>query len=80
MSVVKHLKEIFMEIGVPRYIVSDSGTPFTSQEFKDFARMWAYSTELQYPPMHSLMAKQSILYRLSRTVSPRSLKEGKIYI
>ena len=39
-SVIKHLKEIFMEIGVPRCIVSDGGTQFTSQEFKDFMRMW----------------------------------------
>ena len=29
-----------MEIGVPRCIVSDGGTQFTSQEFKDFTRMW----------------------------------------
>ena len=39
-SVIKHLKEIFMEIGVPRYFVSNGGTQFTSQEFKDFMRMW----------------------------------------
>ena len=38
--VIKHLKEIFTEIGVPRCIVSDDGTQFTSQEFKDFMRMW----------------------------------------
>ena len=40
LSVIKHLKEIFTEIGVPRCIVSDGGTWFTSQEFKDFTRMW----------------------------------------
>ena len=40
MGVIKHLKEIFMEIGVPRCIVSDGGTQFTSQEFKDFMRVW----------------------------------------
>ena len=40
MSVIKHLKEVFTEIGVPRCIVSDDGTQFTSQEFKDFMRRW----------------------------------------
>ena len=39
MSIIKHLKEIFTEIGVPRCIVSDGGTQFTSQEFKDFMKM-----------------------------------------
>ena len=37
-SVIKHLKEVFMEIGVPRCIVSGGGTQFTSQEFKDVMR------------------------------------------
>ena len=40
MSVIRHLKEIFTEIGVPRCIVSDGGTQFTSQEFQDFTRRW----------------------------------------
>ena len=39
-SVIKHLKEIFREIGVPRCIVSYSGTQLTSQELKDFMSMW----------------------------------------
>ena len=39
MSVIKHLKEIFTEIGVPRYIVSNGGTQFTSQESKDFMKV-----------------------------------------
>ena len=39
-TVIKHLKEIFTEIGVPRCVVSDGGTQFTSQEFKDFTKMW----------------------------------------
>ena len=33
LSVIKHLKDIFTEIGIPRCIVSDGGTQFTSQEF-----------------------------------------------
>ena len=39
MSVIKYLKEIFREIGVPRCIVSDGGTQFTSQDFKNFVKM-----------------------------------------
>ena len=39
-SVIKHLKDIFREIGVPRCIVSDGSTQFTSLEFKDFTKAW----------------------------------------
>ena len=49
MSVMKHLKEIFTEIGVPRCIVSDSGTQFTSQEFKDFTRRWDIQHRIKSP-------------------------------
>ena len=40
LSVIKHLKDIFTEIGIPRCIVSHGGTQFTSQEFKDFTKAW----------------------------------------
>ena len=48
-SVIKHLKEVFMEIGVPRCIVSDGGTQFTSQEFKDFMRRWDIQHRITSP-------------------------------
>ena len=34
------IKNTFMVMGVPRCIVSDGGTQFTSQEFQDFTKMW----------------------------------------
>ena len=37
-SIINNLKQIFTEIGVPRSIVTDGGTQFTAQEFKDFTR------------------------------------------
>ena len=40
MSVIKILKEIFTTVGIPKCIISDVGTQFTSQEFKDFMRDW----------------------------------------
>ena len=48
-SVIKHLKEIFTEIGVSRCIVSDGGTQFTSQEFKDFMKMWGIQHRVTSP-------------------------------
>ena len=48
-SVIKHLKDIFTEIGVPRCIVSDGGTQFTSQEFKDFTRTWGIQHTVTSP-------------------------------
>ena len=41
LGVIKTLKEIFTTVGIPKCIVSDSGTHFTSQEFKDFIRRLA---------------------------------------
>ena len=38
-----------MEIGVPRCIVSDGGTQFTSQEFKDFMRRWDIQHRITSP-------------------------------
>ena len=35
-GIINNLKQIFTEIGVPRSIVTDSGTQFTPQELKDF--------------------------------------------
>ena len=49
LSVLKILKEIFMTVGVPRCIVSDGGTQFTSQEFKDFTRNWHIDHRITSP-------------------------------
>ena len=38
-----------MEIGVPRCIVSDGGTQFLSQEFKDFKRRWDIQHKITSP-------------------------------
>ena len=48
-SVIKHLKDIFTEIGVPRCIVSDGSTGFTSQEFKDFKKTWGIQHTITSP-------------------------------
>ena len=49
LSVIKTLKEIFTTVGIPKCIVSDSGTQFTSQEFKDFIRDWQIDHRITSP-------------------------------
>ena len=49
MSVIKNLKEIFIEIGVPKCIVSDGGTQFTPQEFKYFTKIWGIQHRVTSP-------------------------------
>ena len=49
LSVIKHLKDIFTEIGIPRCIVSDGGTQFTSQKFQDFTRTWGIHHKVTSP-------------------------------
>ena len=45
----KYLKDIFTEIGIPRCIVSDGGTQFTSQEFQDFTKTWGIHHRVTSP-------------------------------
>ena len=49
MSVIKTLKEIFKTVGIPKCIVSDGGTQFTSQEFKDFIGDWQIDHRITSP-------------------------------
>ena len=49
LSVIKILKEIFTTVGIPKCIVSDGGTQFTSQEFKDFMRDWQINHRITSP-------------------------------
>ena len=49
LSVIKILKEIFTTVGIPKCIVSDGGTQFTSQEFKDFTRDWHIDHRITSP-------------------------------
>lgn len=40
LTVITHLKSIFARHGIPEFIVSDNGPPFSSNEFKSFINEW----------------------------------------
>ena len=64
LSVIKHLKDIFTEIGIPRCIVSDGGTSLHCKSSKTSQKHGAYTTELHHQQMPSLMDRQNILCKL----------------
>ena len=63
LSVIKHLKDIFTEIGIPRCIVSDGGPNSHCKSSKTSQKHGAYTTELHHQQMPSLMDRQSALYK-----------------
>ena len=49
---IKHMKSIFARHGIPQTIISDNGTQFSSEEFKNFAREYGF-THVTSSPMHA---------------------------
>ena len=48
-TVIKKLKKQFSIHGVPKVFMSDNGTQFVSQEFKNFANVWSFQTITSSP-------------------------------
>ncbi|KAF7653482.1 hypothetical protein LDENG_00082320 [Lucifuga dentata] len=41
-AVITHMKSIFARHGIPHVLISDNGTPYSSQEFKAFAAQYEF--------------------------------------
>ena len=80
MSVIKHLKEIFTEIGVPRCIVPDGGTQFTSQEFQDFMRRWDIQHRIISPTNAQSNGEAEHFVQTIKNSLTKTWKEGKTHI
>ena len=78
-SIINNLKQIFTEIGVPRSIVTDGGTQFTAQEFKDFTQAWNIEHRVTSPTnAQSNGIRLNDLCKPSRTVSQKLWREERI--
>ena len=77
MSVIKHLKEIFTEIGVPRCIFLDGGTQFTWQEFQDFTRRWDTQRRITSPTNAQSNGQAEQFVQTIKNNLTKALAEGK---
>ena len=50
-NVIENLKAIFARHGIPKIVISDSGTQLKSKEYEDFANMWNF-TFINSSPYH----------------------------
>ena len=80
MSIIKHLKDIFTEIGVPRCIVSDGGTQFMSQEFQDFMRSWDIQHKITSPTNAQSNGQAKWFVKTIKNSLAKAMEGGKIYI
>ena len=82
MSVIKHLKEIFREIGLPRCIVSEGGMQLTSQEFEDFMKMWGIQHRVTSPTNVQSNGQVECFVQTIKNILTKAMeggKEGKIH-
>lgn len=61
-NVITSLKSIFARHGIPKTVVSDGGSQFTSSEFKNFASVWNFKQVTSSPryPQSNGMAERTI--------------------
>ena len=51
-TIIKHLKQIIPEYGVPKTLVGVDGLQFDHQEFRNFVKQWCFThmlSSLKYP-------------------------------
>lgn len=73
-NIVNHLKQIFSRQGIPKEIFADSGSQFTSEEFKDFSKEWGFVVSLSSPYHHQ---SNGMVERAIQTIK-RTLKKTMV--
>ena len=66
-----------MEIGMPRCIVSDGDTQFTSQELKDFTRMWDIQHKVTSPTNAQSNGQTEYFVQTIKNSHDKAIKGGE---
>ena len=74
---VREMKAVFTELGVPNMIVSDGGPQYTSAEFKDFMKQWQIEHRVSSPrnPQSNGMAERCVQTMKASLI--KTMEEGE---
>ncbi|XP_014675843.1 PREDICTED: uncharacterized protein K02A2.6-like [Priapulus caudatus] len=75
-TVVQKLKSHFSRFGIPDMLISDSGSQFTSREFKDFAVSWGLHHTMSSPHFHSSNELAEKAVQSAKQLLEKSFRDG----
>ncbi|XP_014678510.1 PREDICTED: uncharacterized protein LOC106818304 [Priapulus caudatus] len=75
-TVVQKLKSHFSRFGIPDMLISDSGSQFTSREFKDFAAAWGLHHTMSSPHFHSSNGLAEKAVQSAKQLLEKSFRDG----
>ena len=67
-------------VGFPKCIVSDGGTQFTSQEFKDFMKDWQIDHRITSPTNAQSNGQAERFIQTVKNSLTKAMEGGKTYI
>ena len=82
-SIIRHLRAIFDEHGIPDKVVSDNGPQFSATSFAQFAKLYGFrhtTSSPYYPQSNGLIERQVQVVKLNaKTPSPSELLTGRAF-
>ena len=76
-TVINKLKAHFARYGVPKLLISDCGSQFTSQEFQMFAKKWCFRHKTSSPGHHKSNGRAESAVKIIKQMMKKSLQQGQ---
>ena len=70
-------KEQFSRCGIPDTLVTDNGPQFTSHEFHQFSRDWAFLHVSSFPHHHKANGKVESAVKVAKSLIKKAFKDNK---
>jgi len=76
-TLIKNMKPIFATHGTPATLITDNGTNYASQEFKEFTKEWDINHIMTSPHHHKSNGKAESAVKIAENIVKKAKKEGQ---